>query len=181
MTSIKKQKKIETLAKIKKDLQNSQATYFVDYRGLTVSQVSELREKLKGVGAKMQVAKNTILKRALESLKLKVENDEFLSGPTATVFSFEDQMAPLKVLATFSKSFGIPEFKVGFLDHDFLEKERLERLSALPEKNVLLSQVVGQISAPLYGLLGILRANLFNLVFALEQLKTKKLSNPEGF
>lgn len=174
MTSQSKQKKIEALEKIEKDLKESQATYLVNYRGLTVSQISELREKLREVGAKMIVAKNTLMSRAFNSAKMNVESKDSLTGPTATVFAFEDQISPLRILSNFAKSVGLPELKVGFLDHELLDKPRLEQLALLPEKNVLQAQVVGGISAPLYGLVHALQGNLSNLVFTLEQIKNQK-------
>jgi len=170
MPSPKKEKKQELVAKLKEKLANCQAVFFADYRGLSVSQISELREKLKEVDAQILVAKNTLIKRALqETSHLPSMTATFeLEGPTAAIFAQDDQVAPTKIIAQFAKIHGSPSLKSGFLGKDHLNGQEVEILALLPPRDILLSQTVGQVSAPLYGLVYTLQANLQNLIYILK-------------
>jgi large subunit ribosomal protein L10 len=169
MPSPKKEKKQEILTKLKGYLGKCQAVFFADYRGLTVSQISDLRQKLKEVGAQLSVAKNTLIKRALrETSRLSSITSPFeLEGPTAAIFAQEDQIVPLKTIALFAKVHGLPRLKGGFLAKEYLSGQEVERLALLPTYDVLLGQTVGQISAPFYALIYALQANLQSLVYVL--------------
>ena len=111
----------------------------------------DLKKNLKEVGANMTIVKNTLLKRAGEDAKLSKDafNDEVLSGPTAIVMTEEDPIAPLQVLAKFTKDNEIPQFKVGVVEGNFRDKESLITLSKLPSKEILVGQAIGAIGAPL--------------------------------
>lgn len=162
--------------------QKAKTLTFADYRGLTANQIAALRGKIKAAGGEMLVEKNTLTKLALKSTghTISKESDPentLLTGPTATIIAYEDEIAPIKESAQNSKETGLPIFKFGFFGQDFLNSQAVESLSKIPSKNVLQASLVGSLSSPIYGIVGILGANLRSLAFALNAIKVKKEVN----
>jgi len=173
------QKNINTLIEIKDKLNKSKSVAFTDYMGLNVKQISDLRKKVKESGAEFKVLKNTLLRLGLKELGWQVEEgivDQGLNGPTAVLFSYEDEIAALKALYDFSKENELPKLKFGFLDKNLLTQERIENLAQLPTKEVLQAKLVSNLSSPIYGLVYTLKGNLTKLVLVLNQIKSKQKS-----
>lgn len=168
------QKKIDIVKEINEKLSKAKSLVFADYRGLTVHQIQDLKKLIKKEKGELVVTKNTLLKRALSETGFPSLDDTILEGPTATLFSYEDEIAPLKALATFAKASGIPQLKAGILEKVILGKERLEELALLPPKNVLIAKLIGTIASPTYGLVTVLSGNMRKLVYALEAIKNSK-------
>ena len=166
--------KEQSLAGLNDKLSRAKSVVFADYRGLTTAQLSDLRKKLREVAAEFTITKNTLLEKSLALGSWNTEVRTFLEGPTATLFAYEDQIAPVKVLAAFAKTAGLVTFKGGFLAKTFLSPSAVQQLASLPNREVILSQVVGTLSAPLYGLLTALQWNTRQLVGTLKVIGTKK-------
>lgn len=169
-------KKEQTVEVLKNKLAKAKSVVLTDNSGLTVTQVDELKKKLRAVDAEMIVAKNTLLKIAAKSIGHEVP-EEVLEGPTAALFAYSDEFSPLKELEAFTKTNEKPVVKAGFLGSTFISAERVISLAKLPSKEVLRGQVVGSLYSPLYGIVGVLNANLRNLVFALDQVIKGKKAN----
>ncbi|MCR4325156.1 MAG: 50S ribosomal protein L10 [Candidatus Curtissbacteria bacterium] len=167
-----REKKVESVQSLAEKVKKSKTIAFTDYRGLTVNQIKELREKIKEAGGELIVAKNSLFKRALLKNDLEIGEDQLI-GPTAAVFSYEDEIAPIKNIADNAKTFGLPKFKFGFFAKDQLDENGLETLAKIPGRDVLHGQVVGAISSPLYGIVSVLSANIRNLVYVLDQASKK--------
>lgn len=131
-------------------IERSQAVYVADYQGLNVSQISELRAQLRAEGIKMRVAKNTLVKRALEARGFS-ELAQTLSGPNAFVFGFDDPVVPARIIRDFKKKAKTEKPVVrGFVvDGAFMPAGRFEAVADLPRKDELVARVVGSIQAPL--------------------------------
>ena len=144
---------------------------FVDFAGLSVSLQQKLKLELKSVGAGMTVIKNTLIKRAGSEAGVPQEilTDEVLSGQTALILTEGDSVAPIQVLGKFVKENQVPQFKVGIIDGAFQNKESLVKISTLPTKEVLYTQVVGSLMSPMYGLVGTLNGNMQKLLFILNE------------
>lgn len=97
-----------------------------------------------------------------------------MRGPTATLFSFDDEISPIKALVKTLKDAGIGKIKSGFLGQDLLDEARIIQLAALPSKDELRAKTVGILVAPLQGIVGVLSANLRNLFYALNQIQLQK-------
>lgn len=168
-------KKKDFVKSLATTLSGATSIVIVDPSGMSVKSQQELKKRLTEVGATMTVVKNTLLKLAGKDAKLneKTLSDEVLSGPTALVLGSADSIAPLQVLAKFASEFQIPNMKAGIVDGSFQDKDALIVLSKLPSKNELYAQVVGAVSAPLYGMVGTLQANLQKLVFILSQAASR--------
>lgn len=132
----------------------SEAIFAVDYRGITVSQVAELRGKLGEADASFQVVKNTLTSLALEKADAPggVDLKEFLNGPTAFTYVRGDIAMAAKALADFKKEHEILEFKGGVMEGQIISVEQFTALTKLPSRDVLNGQLVGMIAMPIGGL-----------------------------
>jgi len=153
------------------ELKSATSVVLVDYTGLTVKMQQDLKRALKEVGAKMFVAKNTLYRLAADKAKLPegAFTDTVLTGPTAFILTEEDPIAPLQVIHKFTVEREIPQFKIGVVEGSFQDKDALSTLAKLPGKEALMSQAVGTIAAPMYGLVGVLQGNLQKLVYILTE------------
>ncbi len=153
------------------ELKGANSWVLIDYSGLNVKTQQELKKKLKEVGARMAVVKNTLFKLAGESAKAPKEilSDSALAGPTALIISEDDPFAPLQILGTFTLEYEFPHFKVGVIEGSYQDKNSLIKLSKLPSKEILVGQAVGAIGAPLYGIVGALQGNLQKLIYILNE------------
>lgn len=167
--------KAETVKSLAEKIARAKTLIFADYHGLTVNQISQLRRKIKAVGGELVVTKNTLLSRALPN-HLTTQLPNSLTGPTASIFAYEDEVAPLKAAYESSKSLGSPRFKFGFFGQDFLDLAALETLAKIPSRPELNAKVIGMIAAPIYNFVYVLQANIRNLVSVLDQASKSKSS-----
>ncbi|MEK5078598.1 50S ribosomal protein L10 [Solibacillus sp. FSL W7-1436] len=119
----------------------------VDYRGLTVAQVTELRKQLREAGVEFKVYKNTLSRRAAEAAGLEGIN-EFLTGPNAIAFSNEDVVAPAKIINEFAKKNEALEIKAGIIEGTLASVEDVKALAELPSREGLLSMLLSVLQAP---------------------------------
>jgi large subunit ribosomal protein L10 len=169
--------KAAVVEEVATQIQESEAVFAVDYRGISVPQAAELRTRLTEAGARFRVVKNTLTQRAAdqagaESLK------EFLVGPTAFTFVVAEQgdvALAAKALATFRRQHEVIAFKGGIMNGDPLTAEQLEELSRLPARDVLHGQLVGMIASPITGLVRTLNALISGLAIQLGQIRDQGL------
>ena len=139
--------KQETVAKIAESLKDCGSMTIVEYRGLTVAQISDLKKSLKAVGSSFSVYKNTLFTRASNDLGYS-ELDQYLSGSNAYVFSKELSAGP-KVLAKFAKRNENLVIKAGLAEGRVLDAAGVKTLATLPDKNGLLSMFLSCLNAPI--------------------------------
>jgi len=144
-----------------------------DYRGLTVSEFEELRVELRKCDSEVRVAKNTLLKRATEGTGFEPMHDHF-KGTSALTLSYDDPVAPAKVLVDFAKSHEELQIKSAVLDGKALTPDDLVSLSKLPSKEILLSQLLSVMQAVPTSLVRVLNAIPQNFVYALQAIKEQK-------
>ena len=119
----------------------------VDYRGLTVDEVTRLRKQLRDVNVEMKVIKNSILSRAAEKAGLEGLGEVF-TGPTAVAFSNEDVVAPAKIINDFAKDAKALEIKGGIIEGKVASIEQITALAKLPNREGLLSMLLSVLQAP---------------------------------
>ncbi len=141
------EKKSEIVNEIVDKMKNSSSYILFEYRGLTVAETNELRRKLRESDAEFKIYKNTLTKRALDTLKINI--DEHLNGPKAIAFG-KDAVAPVKTLADFAKKHKALEIKVGVIDGTVADEKMLNELSSIPSREALLTMLAG-------GLMGVVR------------------------
>ncbi len=147
MSSILDQKK-HIVGEISDKLKNSVSTIVVDYRGLDVSEVTELRKQLREAGIDFKVYKNTMVRRAAEEAGLEGLN-EFLTGPNAIAFSTEEVVAPAKILNSFAKEHEALEIKTGVIEGTITSVEDVKAIAELPNREGLLSMLLSVLQAPM--------------------------------
>ncbi len=165
--------KEETVLKLTEKLSRAKSVVFADYKGLTMSQLSDLRSKLSESGAEFSITKNTLVSRSLPSSSDQVPAAIF-EGPTATLMAYDDEITPIKMLVKALKDAGIGKVKAGLLGDEYLDEYRVISLSQLPSKDELRGKTVGVLVAPLQGILSVLQGNLRNLVYALSEIQKSK-------
>lgn len=133
---------------ITEQLKNSVSTIIVDYRGLTVAQVTELRKQLREAGVEFKVYKNTLVRRSASAAGIE-GIDEFLTGPNAIAFSTEEVVAPAKIIADFAKENEALEIKAGIIEGTVTSAEDVKAIASLPSKEGLISMVLSVLQAPI--------------------------------
>ncbi|MFC6289452.1 50S ribosomal protein L10 [Levilactobacillus angrenensis] len=126
---------------------NATSAIVVDYRGLTVEQVTDLRKQLRDAGVQMNVIKNKVLVRAAEKAGYEGLNELF-AGPTAVAFSDEDPIAPAKVLKKFADSVDALEIKGGYIEDKIMSIDEINTYATLPSREDLLSMLANVLQAP---------------------------------
>jgi large subunit ribosomal protein L10 len=165
--------KVEAVREIAADLKATDVYYFVDYRGLTFSEATELRARLAKVDASLKVVKNTLAKIA--AADAGVEGlDELLQGPTAIAYCHGDPVRVAKTIQDFIKEKKKAAIRGGKLQRSMLTAPEVEKLAALPSREQLIAQLVGTIAAPLTGLVGVLNGPIRGLVVVLGQVHEQK-------
>lgn len=167
-----RQKRIDITEGLKAKLAKAKTVVVTDYRGLNMTQLQELRGELLKADADFTITKNRLMVRAAKDSGYQIT--ERLDGPTAVLFGYGEEISPIKALAAFIKTNKLPEIKLGYLNQELLTKEQVTQLASLPTREELLGQVVGSISSPLYGLVGVLQGNLRNLVYTINAIRESK-------
>ncbi|MFS0865300.1 50S ribosomal protein L10 [Fredinandcohnia sp. 179-A 10B2 NHS] len=143
--------KKQIVTEIADKFRDSKSTIVVDYRGLTVGEVTELRKQLREAGIEFKVYKNTLTRRAAEQVELTGLNDA-LTGPNAIAFSNEDVVAPAKILNDFAKKHDALEIKAGVIEGNVATVEEVKALAELPSREGLLSMLLSVLQAPIRNL-----------------------------
>jgi large subunit ribosomal protein L10 len=171
------QYKIDEVQKIKTKLENAKSIILVDYKGINIEEVNELRNRFRNAKVDYFISKNTFIKIALNDLGI-TELDSYLVGPTAIAACDIDEVAPARELKKFKKEImedkDFPQFKVGFVAGELMGADKLNQLAELPSKEVLMSMVLQGFNAPISGLVGVLQGVLRKFVYAVDAVAKEK-------
>lgn len=170
--AIREQKK-QIVMEIQNKIEKAQAIVLVDYRGLNVEEVTELRKKFTEADVEYRVYKNSMMRFAFKNSGLE-EFNQYLTGPNAIAFSDNDPVAPAKITDEFAKGHKNLEIKAGVVDGKIIDINKVKDLAALPPREVLIAQVLGGLNAPISGFANVLQGSIRNLVYALDQIKEQK-------
>ncbi len=172
---MQKELKIRSVKDIKEKFEKSKVIVLTDFKGLTMSQMTTLRKKLKPIDAEFKVYKNTLISRAIKD-KAYDGIDPLLTGSTAIVFGYSDQLAPTKVISQFMKENEKLSVKGGLLDGKFIDPKTISVLAKLPSREVLLAKLLGTMKAPITNFVLDCKGILTKFVIALSAIKDKKNS-----
>lgn len=161
--------KVAVVDEVRQRLDAASASVVTEYRGLTVSQIAELRRSLTVAGGDYKIFKNTLVRRAIDGSEHALL-EELLTGPTAIAFVHGDVSAVAKALRDFSRANAHLVVKGGLLDGTLLSPAQLGALAELPSKDVMLARLAGAIQAPLAQLAGLIEALPRNLAYGLKAL-----------
>lgn len=169
-----REEKAAVIDQVAGEISAAQAVFAVDYRGITVTQVKNLRIRLKDADTQLRVVKNSLTERAADQAGVS-ELKSMLVGPTALAFVQGDAALAAKALSDANRALRILDFKGGLLDGAVLSAEDLQSLARLPSREVLHAQLVGTIASPLSGLVRTLNALIGGLALQLGQIAEQGL------
>jgi large subunit ribosomal protein L10 len=171
--------KAQVVEEIAGQLQSAEAVFAVDYRGISVAQVAELRGKLIDVGAVFRVVKNSLTERAADQAGVE-QLKELLDGPTALTVVTGDPALAAKALNDTARALQLLDFKGGLMNGNVLSADEIRSLARLPSREVLHAQLVGTIAAPLSGLVRTLNGLIAGLAIQLQQVADQGLVSGEA-
>ena len=154
-------KKQSDAEELKNKFEKSKLVILADYRGINVEDITKIRADLKKSNSEYVVAKNSTLKFAVKGSEIEGIS-EYLEGPTAVTFSYEDYVSPAKVLYDYAKNSEFYKIKAGIMDGKVIPAEEVIKLAKLPSKEMLLTQLAT-----------VLLANIRNLAVVLDQVAKK--------
>ena len=173
-----REQKIEAVDEIAEQIEQSQAVFAIDYRGITVSEIASVRAQLGEADASFRVVKNSLTELAAD--KAGAEHlKSLLQGPTALTFVRGDAAAAAKAISTFNRETDLLSFKGGIMDGEPLEVEQIEIIARLPAREVLYGQLVGMVAAPVGGLVRGLGGLIGGLATALGQIQLQRADEPQ--
>ncbi|HDH51050.1 MAG TPA: 50S ribosomal protein L10 [Nitrospirae bacterium] len=170
---MKKEEKTRIIAGLQDKFTKAAGVILTDYKGLTVEEISDLREKLRDGSFEYRVVKNTLARRASEGTPVEAVKDTF-AGPVGIAIGFDDPALLAKKVLEFAK--GNEKLKVsgGIIEGRVCEADTIKAISELPSRETLLSTIVGTMQAPLSKLAAALNATMSQFAFAIMALKDKK-------
>ena len=151
---------------------NIKSVYITDYAGLNVGNITELRSKFYQASVEFTVAKNTLIRLAAKLNKID-GLDEFLTGPTALAISYEEAIAPARVIKAFAKEHQKPKVKGVLFEGEILNGEQFQRIANLPDKDQLLAILAAMLKSPLTKFVSAISSPMIKLVTSLNSLKEK--------
>ena len=167
--------KEQVVREIKERFERAGSVILVDYRGINVENDTKLRKQFRDAGVEYVVLKNTLVKRALDELKIEGMND-LLDGPSAFAFGYEEPVAPAKVIKDSVAKTKSEHIKVkgGLVDGSPIDANGVKALADLPPKEVLIAKIMGSLNAPVTNLVGVLSATLRSVVYAIDAVRKQK-------
>src|SRR5438270_4089139 len=170
-----REQKTAAIAEIAAHIDESHAVFAVDYRGISVPQIAELRAKLRDADATFKVVKNSLTERAADDAGAATLKD-YLEGPTALTFVRGDAATAAKAIADYARATQLLPFKGGLMDGAVIDVEQIRALARLPSREVLYGQLVAVVASPISGVVRTLSALIGGLASALGQVRDKKES-----
>jgi large subunit ribosomal protein L10 len=169
----RKEQKAEQVELLTEKLKKARVAVLTDYRGLKVSQIQELRGKLRSGDVEYRVIKNTLARRAAESAGYPALQAE-IKGPVAIAFGYDDLGVPAKLINEFVRSTRLKlDIVGGLVEGRVFSAEQIKQLADLPSREALIAQLMGTLQSPVAQLVGIMQTPLQQLVGVLDAYKSK--------
>lgn len=169
-------KKEATVAELSDMLSRASLTVVADYRGLKVGELQTLRTTLRGLNADAKVAKNTLTVIAARQVG-KEGLEPYLAGPTVLINAYGDPVSVAKAVGDFARTSRILRVRGGIAGQRAVDEAGVATIATLPSREILIGRVVGQIQAPLYGLVGVLSGTIRKFAYVL-QARIDQLGGP---
>ncbi|MCK4473665.1 50S ribosomal protein L10 [Candidatus Parcubacteria bacterium] len=168
--ALTKEQKQNILEDLEEKIKKQKALIFVDFTGVKVKNLSELRKELKSNENELKVAKKTLMNIALKKLGIEIEPDK-LKGEIGLTFGYKDGLSLAKTIYQFSLKNENLKILGGYFEKKFLDAEQIIELAKLPSKEELLARFVGSISSPISNFVNVLQGNIKGLIYTLKQIK----------
>lgn len=161
------------VAEIVEKVAKAQSIVIIDYKGLTVANDTELRNRFRKAGVEYRVLKNTLFLRAAKENGIEGLED-YLNGTSSFAFGYDDPVAPAKVISDFIKEKNKTQIKGGVITGKVVNEAGVKALSELPPREVLIAKVLGTMNAPITGFVTVLSGTLRSLLYTLNAVKDQK-------
>ncbi|MEI6040138.1 MAG: 50S ribosomal protein L10 [Candidatus Berkelbacteria bacterium] len=173
---LKRSEKEQIVAEMIEKIKTAKTVVLVNYQGLRVKEIQELKKKLREAGLTLQITKNALLRIALKDQNIEITQTD-LDQPVAAVWGTDDEIVPAKVSVDFSKLAEKLQLVGGIVNGKYVDANTIKQLAALPGRDELYAKLVGTLNAPLVGLVNVLQGNLRSLVYILDQYNQTRPQN----
>ena len=173
---MKRSDKEQIIVKVKEKIERAQGMYFTDFAGLTVAEDTVLRREFRKANIDYQVVKNTLIRKAFESITGYDNVFDKLVRPTAIAFGYDDPVMPAKIIKKFCEKNEKLKVKACVIDKQVFDGSQLDRLAKLPSKKDILAGIVGSIQSPIAGVVGAINAVMRDLVTIIDAIEKKKVA-----
>ncbi len=171
---MKRSEKEAVVAEVAAKTSRATAVYFADFSRMTVEEETNLRREFRKAGIEYTVAKNTLLKKALEQVSGYDAVFDKLSGPTGIAFTYDDVTAPARIIKKFSDKTGKFALKAAVLEKQVYDGSKLEQIAKMPSRKEIIASILGSLQSPIVGILGVLQAIPRDLVNVIDAIEKKK-------
>src|SRR3990167_9809194 len=154
-----KAQKATTLKGLGEHVEKQHSILFINYKGIKVKELLVLRKQLKALGARLQVAKKTLLAKALQEKGIDMDL-KGMDGQVAAIFSFQDAFSPIKSVAAFARTAENIKILGGYIESQVRDERAMKEIASLPSKEELLGRLVGSIASPMSGFLTVMQGNI---------------------
>ncbi|MDP2364420.1 MAG: 50S ribosomal protein L10, partial [Ignavibacteria bacterium] len=159
------QKKRETVAALTEKFKRASGFYLVDFMGMKVDYSIRFRRELRKKGVDYQVAKNSLIQRALVEIGDFKIPDVIFTKATGVVFAYDDPVAPAKIIRDISEKTELPKLKAAVIEGQYYDGSQLKLLASLPSKPELISGILSSLDAPISGIVGAINAVLRDVAY----------------
>ncbi len=148
--------------------------FFTDFSGLTVAEATELRREFFKSGIDYVVVKNTLIRKALETLSGYDKVYDRLVGPTGVAFAFDDPVAPAKIIQKFKEKHNKLSLKVCMIEKEMFDGSQLAEIAKMPTRKDIMASILGSVQSPLAGVPSVINAVARDLVSVISEIEKKK-------
>ena len=170
---MKREEKAQAISEFNESIGQATNAFLIDFKGITVPQVTELRKQVRETGSQYIVVKNTLALIAVKDSPLKTLEKQF-SGMTAVAFNRTDAVALAKALTKFAKDVPTVQFKGAMLNGQIVPATQIQNIASLPSREELVSKLLYLLQSPIRGLAIVLNANIRNIAVVLDQIAQQK-------
>jgi large subunit ribosomal protein L10 len=170
---LSRQQKEQLVESYQEGLAAASHVFLINYKGISVPQVTELRRRIRDVGGTYAVVKNRLVLRAIEGKAIEGLKGEF-EGPTAVAFSDDDPVSLAKTLTEFAKEVPTLEFKTSLVEGQSIDAEEVKEIASLPSREELITKLVFLLQSPITSFVRILGALPKQFVVVLDQVRQQK-------
>jgi len=168
-----REQKVAEVSELKEQIGKASNAFLIDFKGITVPQVTELRKQVRETKSGYVVVKNTLALIALKDSPIIAMKEKF-TGPTAIAFNASDAVALAKALTKFAKDVPAVQFKGALLDGQVVPASQIQAIASLPSRQELVSKLLFLLQSPMRGLVTVLQANIRNLAVVIDQIAKQK-------
>jgi len=171
---MKRSEKEQIIAEVKDKISRAKGMYFADFSGITVEEITELRRDFRKSNIDYRVVKNTLARKALETVSGYDKVIPKLIGHTGIAFGYDDPVAPAKIIKKFRDKYNKFNVKVCVVEQQVFDGTQLDEIAKLPSRKELIASILGSVQAPISGIVGAINGVMRELVYVIDAIEKKK-------